>query len=270
MNREGQVSIRRVVEISSLALGFLLVFSLLAIPAAQAAVDITIDKNSQTMTVAVDGVTKYTWPVSSGLPAYETPSGSFKAFRMEADHYSKEWDDAPMPHSIFFTKQGHAIHGTDAVRNIGNPASHGCVRLSRENAATLFKLVEEQGVLNTTVTLSGSSRVALARKKAPTTVARAEPGDAIGAPTARAPRQIVPQGTEAAPGDDDVVYGVDQWGRTVVMRRPQRRISDAQSYYAQPFYDRPYDSQRYYAPQPGYGTRNPYYAPRRGLFTEGW
>ena len=80
--------------------------------------------------------------------------------------------------------------------------------------------------------------------------------------------------------DEDVVYGVDQWGRTVVMRRPQRRVYDAQSYYAQPQYDRPqydrsqydrsYDSRPYYAPQPGYGTRSPYYAPRRGLFTEGW
>ena len=149
------------------------------------------------MTVAVDGVTRYTWPVSSGLPAYETPSGSFKAFRMEADHFSKEWDDAPMPHSIFFTKQGHAIHGTDAVRNIGNPASHGCVRLSRDNAATLFKLVEEQGVLNTTVTLSGSSSVALARRKAPTRRSRAPSprvpgGEEIGDATVQAPRQLVP------------------------------------------------------------------------------
>lgn len=270
------MSIRRAVEISSLALGFLLVFSLLAIPAAQAAVNITIDKNSQTMTVAVDGVTTYTWPVSSGLPAYETPSGSFKAFRMEADHYSKEWDDAPMPHSIFFTKQGHAIHGTDAVRNIGNPASHGCVRLSRENAATLFRLVGEHGVLNTTVTLTGSSTVALARRKAPTSVARADP-QALGDATAQAPRQLVPQEqTRVYRNDDDsLVYGVDQWGRTVVMRRPQRRVYDAQSYYTQPQYDRPqydrsYDSRPYYAPQPGYGYRNPYYAPRRGLFTEGW
>jgi hypothetical protein len=25
--------------------------------------------------------------------------------------YSKEWDNAPMPHAIFFMKDGHAIHG---------------------------------------------------------------------------------------------------------------------------------------------------------------
>src|SRR5947208_3113595 len=104
--------------------------------AAQAKVAITVDKDNQLMTVAVDGVERYHWPVSSGLPSYETPSGSFRTFRMEEDHFSKEFDDAPMPHSIFFTKIGHAIHGTDSVNRLGNPASHGCVRLSRANAAT--------------------------------------------------------------------------------------------------------------------------------------
>src|SRR5438270_11056268 len=130
---------------------------------AQAKVAITVDKDAQQMTVAVDGVERYHWPVSSGIPSYETPNGSFRAFRMEEDHYSKEFDDAPMPHSIFFTKIGHAIHGTDSVGRLGTPASHGCVRLSRQNASTLYALVQEQGVLNTTVTLTGSAQVALAR-----------------------------------------------------------------------------------------------------------
>src|SRR6059036_3513948 len=129
----------------------------------EAKVFITVDKDAQQMTVAVDGVERYHWPVSTGIPSYETPNGSFKTFRMEEDHYSKEFDDAPMPHSIFFTKIGHAIHGTDSVGRLGTPASHGCVRLSRQNASTLYALVQEQGVLNTTVTLTGSAQVALAR-----------------------------------------------------------------------------------------------------------
>src|SRR5437660_11448692 len=136
---------------------------LFATGAAQANVSITIDKNAQQMTVAVDGVERYHWPVSTGIPSYETPNGGFRTFRMEEDHYSKEFDDAPMPHSIFFTKIGHAIHGTDSESRLGTPASHGCVRLSRANATTLYALVQEQGVLNTTVTLTGSSQVALAR-----------------------------------------------------------------------------------------------------------
>lgn len=144
--------------------------------AAQAKVEITVDKDNQQMTVAVDGVARYRWPVSTGIPSRETPGGAFRAFRMEEDHYSKEFDDAPMPHAIFFTKVGHAIHGTDSVSRLGSPASHGCVRLSRQNASTLYALVQQQGVLNTTVTLTGSAQVALARNprgRNPTAVARA-------------------------------------------------------------------------------------------------
>src|ERR1700757_343069 len=151
---------------------------LFAAGAAQAKVAITVDKDAQLLTVAVDGVERYQWPVSTGSPSHETPNGSFRTFRMEQDHYSKEFDDAPMPHSIFFTKIGHAIHGTDSVGKLGSPASHGCVRLSRANAATLYALVQEQGVLNTTVTLTGSSQVALARNprsRANTAVARRDP-----------------------------------------------------------------------------------------------
>jgi hypothetical protein len=81
---------------------------LLATGAAQAKVFITIDKDAQMMTVAVDGSERYHWPVSTGIPSYETPNGSFRTFRMEEDHFSKEFDDAPMPHSIFFTKIGQA------------------------------------------------------------------------------------------------------------------------------------------------------------------
>src|ERR1700680_1903620 len=146
--------------------------------AAQAKVAITVDKDAQLLTVAVDGVQRYQWPVSTGNPSHETPNGSFRTFRMEEDHFSKEFDDAPMPHSIFFTKIGHAIHGTDSENRLGTPVSHGCVRLSRANASTLYALVEREGVLNTTVTLTGSPQIALPRNprtRPATAVARREP-----------------------------------------------------------------------------------------------
>lgn len=131
----------------------LLVFG--ALPAA-ARILIEIDKSSQRMTVSQDGVQLYNWPVSTGLRAYDTPGGSYTPFRMEKDHFSKEWDDAPMPHSIFFTMKGHAIHGTEHTRNIGRPASHGCVRLQPENARVLFGLVKQEGMANTRVVLTGT------------------------------------------------------------------------------------------------------------------
>ena len=246
---------------------------LFATGAAQAKISITVDKNAQLMTVAVDGVERYQWPVSTGLPSYETPNGSFKTFRMEQDHYSKEFDDAPMPHSIFFTKLGHAIHGTDSVNRLGSPASHGCVRLSRANAATLYALVEKDGVLNTTVTLTGSSQVALARNplgRANTTVARRAPvpqynsaGDPIVlAPQPGMPGQVAPQ--VEAQADDGYIYPADGSSNEARYPAPRsRRLYGAQVYPREQYYDRGYAPQ--YAPQ-GYYQPRPYYQPR-GLFT---
>ena len=142
----------------------LLAFGALQCSAASAAILIKIDKSTQTMTVSRDGDVLYRWPVSTGRPAFPTPSGNFTAFRMEADHFSKEWDDAPMPHSIFFTQSGIAVHGTYETKRLGLPVSHGCVRLSPAHATTLFDLVKQEGLLTTKVVLTGSEQVALAQR----------------------------------------------------------------------------------------------------------
>ncbi len=120
-----------------------------------AKVEVIISKVSQKMTVKIDGQTEYVWPVSTGTAGYDTPSGKFRPFRLEEDHFSKEWDDAPMPHSIFFTGDGHAIHGTLYQKSLGRRASHGCVRLSQANAATLFGIVEDNGLSSTSVVIKG-------------------------------------------------------------------------------------------------------------------
>jgi len=122
---------------------------------APAGVLISIDISAQQMTVSVDGASRYTWPVSTGGQGYSTPAGSFRPFRLEAEHYSREWDDAPMPHSIFFTERGHAIHGTSHRAALGTPASHGCVRLDEENAAFLFALIKEHGMKRTRIEIDG-------------------------------------------------------------------------------------------------------------------
>jgi hypothetical protein len=262
--------------------------------AAQAKVEITVDKNAQMMTVAVDGVDRYHWPVSTGNPTHETPNGTFRTFRMEADHFSKEFDDAPMPHSIFFTKIGHAIHGTESERSLGTPVSHGCVRLSRANATTLYALVEKEGVLNTTVTLTGSSQIALARNpRTRTEVARREPAqqpyaapqyDAAGAPVVLTPQgqyaqpqaeyappqpQYAPPqqysrpqqqqyAQPAQPPDDGYIYPADGSSNAAIYPSPRgagRRLYDAQRYPQPQQYDN-----RGYAPQ-----QQPYYQ-QRGFF----
>lgn len=134
----------------------------------RAEVVISVDKNAQQMTVKVDGHPLYVWPVATGIARYDTPNGEYTPFRMEKKHFSREWDDAPMPYSIFFTKKGHAIHGTNH-RIDGAPASHGCVRLSVKHAAMLWDLVRAEGMQNVRVELVGTipSRAELmARRKA--------------------------------------------------------------------------------------------------------
>lgn len=118
-------------------------------------VDIDVNKISQKMTVTVDGQEQYVWLVSTGGQSYDTPSGNYHIFRMEKEHFSKEWDDAPMPYSMFFTPLGHAIHGSYHIKSLGTRASHGCVRLAPENAAILFDLVQKAGYKNSTVNIRG-------------------------------------------------------------------------------------------------------------------
>ena len=122
---------------------------------AGSAVIINIDKTKQEMTVLVDGIEKYHWPVSTGRAGYSTPSGTYTATSMNEIWYSKQWDNSPMPHSIFFMKDGHAVHGSYEVKNLGKPVSHGCVRISPENATALYALVKENGLENTQVVLTG-------------------------------------------------------------------------------------------------------------------
>src|SRR5215510_510326 len=119
------------------------------------AVRINIDKTKQKMTVFLDGAEKYDWPVSTGRAGYSTPSGTYTATSMNEVWYSKQWDNAPMPHSIFFRKDGHAIHGSYEVKTLGQPVSHGCVRISPQNAAMLYDLVAKTGLKNTQVVLTG-------------------------------------------------------------------------------------------------------------------
>ena len=102
-------------------------------------IHIVVDKASQRMAVHVNGRLEHVWTVSTGLRG-GPPTGNFRPTRMHRSYFSRTYDNAPMPHSIFF-HYGFAIHGTDHVSRLGRPASKGCVRLHRRNAAQLFSLV---------------------------------------------------------------------------------------------------------------------------------
>jgi lipoprotein-anchoring transpeptidase ErfK/SrfK len=117
--------------------------ALAAAAPALAKVEIVVDLGRQRMTVKKQDGEMIVWKVSSGRPGFETPTGVSNVQRMDAEHLSDEYDQAPMPYAIFFYR-GLAIHGT-YERGLGRPASHGCVRLAIDNARELYSWVEQYG-----------------------------------------------------------------------------------------------------------------------------
>lgn len=105
---------------------------------------------------------RHHWQVSTGreepMPSpsgkmlgTNTPQGIFKLDRQRfhQDYTSNQWQ-SPMPYAMFFDWQtegrqsGLAVHGSDAegAKTLGERASHGCIRLSQDNARTLFELIQ--------------------------------------------------------------------------------------------------------------------------------
>ena len=111
-----------------------------------------VDLSEQRMIVSVDGRRTFAWKVSTARKGYVTPTGAWKPTRLHKMWYSKKYDNAPMPHSVFFTG-GYAIHATDAVKRLGSPASHGCVRLAPEHASDFYQLVRTFGPQNTQIVI---------------------------------------------------------------------------------------------------------------------
>lgn len=103
------------------------------------------------MHVYVDRSLVAVWPVSTARAGYRTPPGRYRVQRMERMWHSRKYDMSPMPHALFF-RGGYAIHGTSSIRQLGRPASHGCVRLAPWHARTLFSLVAQNGGARVVVT----------------------------------------------------------------------------------------------------------------------
>ena len=81
---------------------------------ASAMVRVEVDLNAQRMHVSAGSGEQFDWPISSGRPGHATPRGMFHPQAMYVMVHSAKYNNAPMPHSIFFHGR-YAIHGTDAV-----------------------------------------------------------------------------------------------------------------------------------------------------------
>ena len=128
--------------------------------ALSATVQVRVNLGTQRLTVTGPSVGKV-FKISSGLaPEHGTP-GSGKCFApdfMESMHYSSLYNKAPMPNSIFFNGN-IALHATEAEHLLGRPASHGCIRMSKVDAKTLFDIVKANGKANTSICVEGKTPV---------------------------------------------------------------------------------------------------------------
>ncbi|WP_425453859.1 L,D-transpeptidase [Corynebacterium alimapuense] len=71
--------------------------------------------------------------MSAGREGWETPTGTYWVNRKVKDEVSYEFNEAPMPYSVYFTYNGIAFHEGDP-----NVLSHGCIHLSHNDAVTFF------------------------------------------------------------------------------------------------------------------------------------
>jgi LysM repeat protein len=80
-----------------------------------------------------------TMVVSTGISRYPTPTGRFRIY----SKYPSVTMSGPgyylpgVPQTMFFYR-GYAIHGTYWHNNFGQPMSHGCINLTRSDAAWLY------------------------------------------------------------------------------------------------------------------------------------
>jgi len=173
----------------------------LAMPKAEAAVQIDIDLSSQTMHVRSEEG-NYDWRVSTARSGYRTPRGTYRPYLLTRTHFSHKYHMSPMPYSIFFAG-GYAIHGSYATASLGHPASHGCIRLAPGNAAVLYHLVQAEGARITIYGLPPSTGTyAMARRRKPVTYARLD--GSVGTATAvwhqRHPHALAYVPAERPPG----------------------------------------------------------------------
>lgn len=112
-----------------------------------------IDISQQRLHLYVNGAKRSSWPVSTARRGYRTPTGTYRPYWLHRNHYSTIYRGSPMPWSVFF-RGGYAIHGTNEIKRLGTPASHGCIRLHPSNAAVLFKLIAAHGMRNTRIRIT--------------------------------------------------------------------------------------------------------------------
>jgi hypothetical protein len=105
-------------------------------------VTIVVDVRARTLSVYRAGIEIGRSSIIYGADNKPTPLGTFSILMKKADHYSRTYDNAPMPFTLRLTEDGVAIHGAELADDVG---THGCVGLPIEFAELLFAQAELGG-----------------------------------------------------------------------------------------------------------------------------
>lgn len=107
--------------------------------------EIQVHIEQQVLVALENGEEVYNFDIVTGRDGKETTAGRYKIFRKHEKYTSKTYG-SEMPYTMFFTKDGKAIHGTQMAtlrsylhsyltESVG---SQGCVGLTDDNAKALF------------------------------------------------------------------------------------------------------------------------------------
>jgi lipoprotein-anchoring transpeptidase ErfK/SrfK len=105
---------------------------------------VLISVPEQMMHVYRNGILIGRSTVSTGSKGHSTPGGVFTILEKKQRHYSKKYDNAPMPNMQRLTWTGIAMHSGNLP---GYPASHGCVRLPFDFSQLLFSTTSKGGTV---------------------------------------------------------------------------------------------------------------------------
>ncbi len=98
----------------------------------------------QTMHVYRNGILIGRSSISTGTQGNATPGGVFSILEKKSEHYSKKYNNAPMPNMQRLTWTGIAMHSGNLP---GYPASHGCIRLPFDFSQLLFSQTAKGGTV---------------------------------------------------------------------------------------------------------------------------
>lgn len=123
------------IKVKAFRQGYLLAESVVQVSSLPKSV-VVVSKADQKVLHFRDGKLRDVFTCSTALPKYDLDAGTYQVYSREAKHWSRQWE-VWMPHSLFF-HGGYALHATSMIRQLGRPASHGCIRLHPRDAKKLF------------------------------------------------------------------------------------------------------------------------------------